>query len=63
MKISNPKTGEVVENPDCHGCMCHDIAMVFGNLASGCCDECGCPKNLKGFEAFKAQLAAERRKD
>ena len=57
MKIRNPKTDEVVENKFCNGgCPCHwnpDIQMG-DKLDNGCCTECGCPKNLEGFEHFKS---------
>ena len=53
MRIHNPKTNEFVENKSCNGCYCHDMAMQFGELIDGCCRECGCPKNLTGFEKFK----------
>ena len=53
MKLKNPLTGEVVVNPTCSRCMCHGMAIVFGNMENGCCDECGCPKNMKGFQWFK----------
>lgn len=58
MKISNPKTGEVVVNDWCDGrCYCHHMAMIHGNDPNRCA-ECGCPKTLAGFEAFKAKARA-----
>lgn len=59
MKISNPKTGEFVENKSCNDCYCHSLPVQFGELVSGCCSECGCPKNLEGFEYFKKRLREE----
>lgn len=56
MKINNPKTGEFVENKFCKGCYCHDMAVQFGKLVNGCCSECGCPKNLEGFDYFKSGM-------
>lgn len=34
----------------CTGCMCHDMAMQFGELNQGCCRECGCPKTAQAYE-------------
>ena len=31
--------------------------MQFGQLMDGCCSECGCPKNLEGFEWYKEKHA------
>lgn len=54
MTINNPKTGESIETP-CRGCMCHELAMQFGDLVHGCCGECGCPKNIDGWNYWKQQ--------
>ena len=56
MKIYNPLTGDYIINKSCDGCYCHEFDIQFGKeLKNGCCVECGCPKNLKGFNYFKTQ--------
>ena len=37
--------GQVYENTLCRGCMCHDMAMIFGKDQSYC-ENCGCPKTV-----------------
>ncbi len=34
----------------CRGCLCHDLAMQFGELHNGHCAECGCPKTKAAFD-------------
>lgn len=53
-KIHNPKTKQWVE-VTCTGCMCHDMAMQFGDLYHGCCNQCGCPKNEAGWAHYIEQ--------
>lgn len=55
MKIHNPRTGEVVENVSCHGCLCHELPIQFGK-EKDICVECGCPKTEVGFDEFKRNL-------
>ena len=43
--------GISIDTP-CKGCQCHEMAMQFGELIDGCCRECGCPKNLAGFQWY-----------
>lgn len=52
MKIHHPETGTYVETR-CTGCMCHEMAMVFGSDPDRCA-ECGCPKTLAGWESANA---------
>lgn len=59
MRIDNPRDQTYIET-HCRGCMCHEMAMVFGDMANGCCAECGCPKNLKGWEYRIAEGAVVR---
>ncbi|MBI2633306.1 MAG: hypothetical protein HYW78_02850 [Parcubacteria group bacterium] len=57
MKIHNPLTNEYVINEFCNGCLCHEFAIQFGQeLKNGCCAECGCPKNVQGFNYFRANI-------
>lgn len=53
-KIHNPSTGQWVV-VTCTGCMCHDLPMQFGEPVNGCCNECGCPKNLEGWDSYLAR--------
>lgn len=57
MKIHNEVTGEYIKT-SCTGCMCHDMAMVFGSDPH-ICAECGCPKTLEGFERVKQKQIRE----
>lgn len=40
---------------DCTGCMCHEMAMQFGEGDS--CDECGCPTTLAAFDRASHPIA------
>lgn len=37
----------LIETP-CKGCMCHEMAMKFGD--GNICQQCGCPVNKEGFK-------------
>lgn len=60
MKIYNYERTVYVENENCHGCMCHDMDMVFGDMSDGRCGNCGCPKTK---EAWEKMLLEQTHKD
>jgi len=50
-------TGEEIET-NCRGCQCHEADIQFGELADGCCRECGCPKTVEAFRRLQSQQKA-----
>ena len=56
MKIKH-RDGRILET-HCRGCMCHDMAMIFGDGPK--CAECGCPHTLAEFDRqYTAQEAID----
>jgi len=51
----------------CNGlnsCLCHQPGIQFGELADGCCSECGCPKTKEAFDRIcgNAELRESHRR-